>query len=53
MNAKISYSPILMLNIFWLIGGGNLMYQSREDFPADKFAFFHNPFFDIDRRTFR
>lgn len=46
MNAKISYSPILMLNIFRLIGGGNLMYQSREDFPAD------NPFFDIDRRTF-
>ena len=28
------------------------MYQSREDFPADKFAFFHNLFFDIDRRTF-
>ena len=40
MNAKISDSPILMLTIFWLIGGGNLMYQSREDFPADKFAFF-------------
>ena len=52
MNAKISYSPILMLNIFWLIGWGNLMYQSREDFPADKFAFFHNLSFDIDRRTF-
>ena len=52
MNAKISYSPILMLNIFRLIGGGNLMYQSREDVPADKFAFFHNLFFDIDRRTF-
>lgn len=52
MNAKISYSPILMLNIFWLIGGGNFMYQSREDFPADKFAFFHSLSFDIDRRTF-
>ena len=52
MNAKISDSPILMLNIFRLIGGENLMYQSREDFPADKFAFFHNLFFDIARRTF-
>ena len=29
MNAKISDSPILMLNIFQLIGGGNLISQEK------------------------
>ena len=45
MNAKISDSPILMLDIFRLIGGENLMYQSREDFPADSLPFFIICFF--------